>query len=93
MDPATYLYEYAYEKCTQLVVENYGEIDQFQGEYSLEVSGNEIYGYGAHIITDRQLPVYAFIKLVTLDGGEGYAVMIGVCDESTMEIFDNVEVK
>lgn len=92
-DAATYLYDYAYEKCVELVMETYGTITQFNGEYAISVSGNEIYGYGAHMTCDSDTQVYAFIKMVTLDAGKGYAVMIGICDEYNEGVFNNVEVK
>lgn len=92
-DAETYLYDFAYEKCVQLVMETYGTITQFNGEYALSVSDNEIYGYGAHMTCDSQTQVYAFIKMVTLDAGKGYAVVIGICDDYNYNVFDNVEVK
>lgn len=92
-DAASFLYDYAYAKCVEMVFDTYGEITQFNGEYPLSISGNEIYAYGAQMTCAPQIPVYAFIKLVTLDDGEGYAVVIGICNESDAGIFDNVEVQ
>lgn len=92
-EPATFLYDYAYEKCVGMVVDAYGEITQFEGEYNLAPEGNEIYGYGANMTCNSQTQVYTFIKLLTLDNGEGYAVMIGVCDEYNASVFDNIEVQ
>ncbi|MBE6949569.1 MAG: hypothetical protein E7456_06970 [Ruminococcaceae bacterium] len=92
-DAATFLYEYAYEKCVQMVVDTYGEITQFGGEYPITPSGNEIYGYGANMTCQSGVGVFASIKLVALEGGDGYAVMISVCHESNAGVFDNVEVE
>lgn len=90
-DAESFLYDYAYDKCVELVEDTFGAITQFNGEHPLNVTGNELYGYGAHMVCEPQTNVYAFIKLVTLEDGEGYAVMIGVCDENNVSVFDNVK--
>lgn len=92
-EAANFLYDYAYNKCVDLVVNTFGQITQFTGEYNLSCEGNVIYGYAANMTCSSQLEVYSFIKLVTLDDGEGYAVMIGVCHQSEASIFDNIEVR
>ncbi len=89
-DPAQFLYEYAYESCVDIVSATFGNISQFHGENPISVSNNELYGYGAHMTCDPQIPVYAFIKLVSVE--DGYAVMIGVCKETNMNVFDNVTI-
>lgn len=89
-DPAQFLYEYAYESCVEIVGETFGEITQFNGEYPIAVANNELYGYAARMVCENNVQVYAFIKLVNVE--DGYAVMIGVCEESSMNVFDNVTI-
>lgn len=89
-DPSSFLYDYAYENCVQLVNSMFGQVIDFKGEEALATSGDELYAYGAQMTCAHNTEVYAYIKLVAVENG--YAVVTGVCEKAEMNVFDNVDI-